>query len=269
VRHKNKNSALTESLHDERKYALQQNSSPRPQAPTQLIPVSERHIGGAGVPTVDARELHGFLEVKTEFRNWISNRIEDFDFTEGEHFAVTVEKSRYGKPTKDYHLTLDMSKQLAMVERNDKGKQARQYFIECERRAKASALVEQTSPAALRRVEDRLSSIEGSLQAVADTVRSLEAFGPVDEIAGTYSIDDAAKMLRIAPDSLWLWLRQEKFLTKTTPAQKWIASGHMTLKPSPWTHKETGERHIYLQPRVTAKGVVMLRKRLEGQEVAK
>lgn len=103
-----------------------------------LINIQQRQFGREPVETVNARELHAFLEVRSEFRNWIKNRIEDFGFIEGSDFVTAVENYRGGE-RKDYHLSLDMSKELAMVERNEKGKQARQYFIECERAAKAAS----------------------------------------------------------------------------------------------------------------------------------
>jgi phage anti-repressor protein len=132
-----------------------------------LINIAPRKLGDEAIDTVDARELHGFLEVKSEFRNWIKNRIDDFGFVEGNDFATTVEKYRGGE-RKDYHLSIDMAKELAMVERTEKGKQARQYFIECERAARAGAA---TTPVAL---------IEGALQALKMAplaMRAARAFG--------------------------------------------------------------------------------------------
>jgi anti-repressor protein len=88
-----------------------------------------------GVPSVDARDLHRFLEVRTEFKDWILRRIADFGFSEDSDFSSFLSKSTGGRPSKEYSLSLDMAKQLSMVERTEKGKQARQYFIACEKRA--------------------------------------------------------------------------------------------------------------------------------------
>jgi len=110
---------------------------------TQLIPVVASVIGTQTVQTVDGRALHTFLEVPTEFRAWIVRRIEEYGFEEDKDFRSflieTSKGSTGGRPTKEYALTLDMGKELAMVERTTKGKEARQYFIECERRALESA----------------------------------------------------------------------------------------------------------------------------------
>ncbi len=99
------------------------------------IQLSNTKINSGSVQTVNARDLHEFLESKQEFANWIKNRIGQYGFVEGQDF--TIDKFINGRATlKDYHITLDMAKELSMVERNEKGKQARQYFIECERRTK-------------------------------------------------------------------------------------------------------------------------------------
>ncbi len=113
---------------------------------TQLIPVVASVIGHQTVQTVDGRTLHTFLEVQSDFRNWIKNRIEEYGFeddkdfrsffseTPEEGFGKNLPKPQGGRPSKEYALTLGMAKELAMVERNEKGRQARRYFIECERK---------------------------------------------------------------------------------------------------------------------------------------
>lgn len=100
---------------------------------TQLIPVVPAAIGNQTVQTVDGRALHVFLAVPTEFSKWIERRIEEYGFEEDKDFSSFLAKSTGGRPTKEYALTLNMGKELAMVERTEIGKQARRYFIECER----------------------------------------------------------------------------------------------------------------------------------------
>ena len=123
----------------------------------ELIKVAERHIGDGTIQTVNARDLHAFLGVGKVFAAWIQDRIQQYGFVENQDFVMTVSKTgiRQNVIQKDYYLSLDMAKELAMVERNDKGKQARQYFIECERRAKANVIDITTAladPAKLRTV---------------------------------------------------------------------------------------------------------------------
>lgn len=105
----------------------------------ELIKLSNVVIAEEEVQTVNARELHAFLEVGDHFRNWIRNRIEEYDFVENQDyisFAENPAKPQGGRPSKEYAITLDMAKELSMVERNDKGRQARKYFIECEKQLK-------------------------------------------------------------------------------------------------------------------------------------
>ncbi|WP_251976697.1 antA/AntB antirepressor family protein [Salinicola avicenniae] len=108
---------------------------------TTALPVFTGSIEQEAAHLVDARTLHRFLEVETHFRTWISRRIDEYGFAENQDFLVAqncATKGRGGdRRSKDYHLTLDMAKELSMVERNEKGKQARRYFIECEKRLHA------------------------------------------------------------------------------------------------------------------------------------
>ena len=103
----------------------------------ELIPLQLQTINGNTVETVSARELHAFLEVGRDFTNWVKGRISEYDFVENQDFVVfaqTGENSTGGRPSTEYYITLDMAKELSMVERNSKGKQARKYFIECEKK---------------------------------------------------------------------------------------------------------------------------------------
>ena len=83
---------------------------------------------------VDARELHTFLGSKQDFSDWIKNRIKKYGFEDGKDYSIKLWNNTglRGKPKKEYALTLNMAKELAMVENNQKGKQARRYFIEAE-----------------------------------------------------------------------------------------------------------------------------------------
>ncbi|WP_156851733.1 antA/AntB antirepressor family protein [Bartonella refiksaydamii] len=101
-----------------------------------LIEISEQIIDQETVQTVNARELHTFLKIGKRFATWITNRINQYEFEEGKDFILTLPKigKRKNVISKEYHLTLDMAKELSMVERNEKGRQARRYFIECEKK---------------------------------------------------------------------------------------------------------------------------------------
>ena len=104
---------------------------------SQLIPVFNGTISNETALLVNARDLHTFLDVGKRFASWIVERIAEYGFVENQDFMIISqvrEKIGRGRPAKDYHLTLDTAKELAMVERNEKGRQVRRYFIECEKR---------------------------------------------------------------------------------------------------------------------------------------
>lgn len=100
-----------------------------------IIPISSRTFRGTPSKSVDAETFYSFLSngTGTRFNDWISRRIEHYEFVEGEDYLVEV-RNTAGRPKKHYFLSLDMAKELAMVERNDQGKQARRYFIDCEKK---------------------------------------------------------------------------------------------------------------------------------------
>ena len=85
---------------------------------------------------VSARELHEFLEVKSRFNDWIKNRIKKYGFEEEIDYTKILVQSIRGQNEYDYVVTTDMAKELSMVENNPKGRQARKYFIECEKKLK-------------------------------------------------------------------------------------------------------------------------------------
>lgn len=109
-----------------------------------LIPVIEHEIAGELQPCVDARELHRWLKCGELFATWIKKRIKTYKFLENEDYVLilvnTKTKGRGGnRRSVDYFLTLDMAKELSMVENNDQGRAARRYFINCEKSLRQAA----------------------------------------------------------------------------------------------------------------------------------
>lgn len=83
-------------------------------------------------PTVLARDLHQFLEIGSEFSHWFK-RMCEYGFSEGTDFSPFLTESSGGRPAQDAQLTIDMAKEICMLQRNERGKQARQYFIQLEK----------------------------------------------------------------------------------------------------------------------------------------
>ncbi|EOI4543322.1 antA/AntB antirepressor family protein [Campylobacter jejuni] len=90
---------------------------------------------GAEINSANAREIFQFLNSEQEYANWIKNRISHYNFIENQDYVIELVYTK-GRPRKEYYVTLDMAKELCMIENNEKGRQARRYFIECEKRLK-------------------------------------------------------------------------------------------------------------------------------------
>ena len=100
---------------------------------TELVKLNETQVGEELIRTVNARELYEFLEIRSRFADWITNRIEKYEFEENKDFVTFSKSLEKGRPTVEYYISLDMAKELAMVENNEKGREARRYFIQCEK----------------------------------------------------------------------------------------------------------------------------------------
>ena len=129
-----------------------------------LIPVEPGNIHGQATQLVDARQLHIYLQSRQDFSDWIKSRIRKYEFEEGIDYLLHkfMEQVPHmnGLRTRvamEYRLTLDMAKELAMVERTDRGRQARRYFIECERQLRQ---LQQSLPASMTAKQAPLSRAE-------------------------------------------------------------------------------------------------------------
>lgn len=90
--------------------------------------------------TLSARELHEFLEVKTSFKDWFP-RMCEYGFIEGEDFCSILSESTGGRPSTDHQLTIDMAKEICMIQRTDIGRKVRKYFINVENEYKEIKLI--------------------------------------------------------------------------------------------------------------------------------
>ena len=103
-----------------------------------LVPVFTGILQDQSAQLCDARTLHDFMQVGRAFSNWIKGRIQRFGFVEGLDFISIARSPEMASGNRgasiDYHLTLDMAKELSMVENNPKGREARRYFIDCEKK---------------------------------------------------------------------------------------------------------------------------------------
>lgn len=137
---------------------------------------------GNEVHAVSARDLHERLEVGRDFSNWIKQRISTYDFVEGEDyiidnrnprelaFAQSGERQNQGLQRVEYFVTLDMAKELAMIENNSQGRVARRYFINCEKELRTQQL---DSKVEALRIEYR----DAAEQAIQHNTQHVELLG--------------------------------------------------------------------------------------------
>ncbi|ALE02888.1 antA/AntB antirepressor family protein [Bartonella ancashensis] len=240
-----------------------------------LIEISEQTVGQETVQTVNARELHVFLEVTSHFRDWIKNRIKEYNFQENQDFmsfAKILAKPKGGRSSMEYYLTLDMAKELAMVERNEKGKQARQYFIECEQRAKqiAAPCVDYSSPEAvlgvltyLKSENERKDNVIAKLEPKAKALESLKRSD------GLFGIIEAAKVLEMRPKDFIHYLWSHNWVYRRVPGapllpyQDKIKKGLMDCSTLT-IHKPDGTEKIVSSAKITADGLASLREQFHG-----
>lgn len=235
----------------------------------QLIKVSNQTIGGNEINSVDARGLHEFLESKQNFADWIQKRIDDFGFEEGQDFFINLCKTpNGGRPRTDYIISLDMAKELSMVERNEKGKQARQYFIECEKIAKQKPMDPMAylnDPAAMRGIllsyTEKVLALEEEKKVLAPKAEALDLISTAD---GMTCITDAAKTLQMRPKDLFAMLSAKRWIYRRIGGKNWIGyqdkiqQGLLNHKITTVTDVHTGKERIIENVLVTPKGIAKL-----------
>ena len=104
----------------------------------ELISTFTGQLAGETQQLISARDLHQVVGSKQDFTDWIKNRIEKYEFVDGEDYSINLGNRSYGigKPKTEYHLSLDMAKELCLVENTEQGKKARRYFIAVEKQAR-------------------------------------------------------------------------------------------------------------------------------------
>ena len=228
----------------------------------ELISLNQSTINGEVQQTVNARELHAFLQSKQDFSTWIKNRIEKYDFVENQDFAVShkkMENPQGGRPAIEYYITLDMAKELAMVERNDKGKQARQYFIECERklRERQVKLAPKTYVEALRALADEVEAHNKTQEQLAIAAPKSEYFDKLVERNLLTNFTITAKEFGIKRKDLIDYLLANKYVYRDARGNIVAYAAHV---PTLFEIKEFAkEKHAGTQTLITPRGRETLR----------
>ena len=210
-------------------------------------------------PTVLARDLHNFLEVKTAFKDWFP-RMCEYGFSEGTDFCSFLSESSGGRPAQDAQLTIEMAKEICMLQRNERGKQARQYFIQLEKDWNSP---EKVMARALQIADKKIKRLETQIE--EDRPRVLFA-GAVETSKSSILIGELAKIIKqngikIGPIRLFEWMRQNGYLIRRNgsdynmPTQRAMEMGLFEIKETSIVHAD-GHTSISKTPKVTGKGQV-------------
>lgn len=217
-------------------------------------------------PTVMGRELHEALGIGTEYAKWFE-RMCEYGFTENEDYSpILTNRSdgKAGKPKTDHRLTIPMAKEICMLQRSEKGKQFRQYFIKIEEAWNSPEMV---MGRALKLAEQKLDEIRTQnfvLEAKIEQDKPKVLFADAVETANTsILIGDLAKLIKqngfdIGQKRLFEYLRQNKYLikggnSKNMPTQKSMELGLFEVKERTINNPD-GSIKIVKTPKVTGKG---------------
>lgn len=189
-------------------------------------------------PTVLARDLHEFLEVKTAYKDWFP-RMCEYGFAEGEDYCSFLSDRSDGlpgKPRQDAQLTIDMAKEICMLQRNEKGKQARQYFLQLEREWNSPEAV---MSRALRMAEERLErfkTINANLSVQNAIMQpKAEYFDGLCDRESLTGVRETAKLLGLKQNDFVKWLITRKYVYRDKrgrlmPYADYVDSGLFEIK---------------------------------------
>lgn len=213
-------------------------------------------------PTVSARELHGFLQVETPYHKWFP-RMCEYGFTENQDFSVMdifVHNPAGGPQSmKDAQLTIDMAKEICMLQRNEKGKQARQYFIQLEKDWNSP---EKVMARALQIADRKIHALESEIESNRPKVLFADA---VATAKTSILIGELAKLLKqngvkdMGQNRLFDWMRNNGYLIRrkgtdyNMPTQYSMERGLMEIKETSVSHAD-GHVSITKTPKITGKG---------------
>lgn len=212
--------------------------------------------------TLSARELHEFLGVSTRYNDWIKRMVE-YGFNENTDYQAITQKrvTAQGNETSfiDHEITLDMAKEIAMIQRNDKGKEVRQYFLELERRWNSPEAVMNR---ALEYSRKQVKALMEENKELKPKALFADAVSASDE---SILIGQLAKLIRqngyeIGQNRLFEWMRESGYLIKSgsrrnQPTQRAMDMGLFEVKERTISNPD-GSTRITLTTKVTGKGQV-------------
>lgn len=216
-------------------------------------------------PTVSGRELWEALEVETPYKKWF-DRMAEYGFSENLDFWTNLSESTGGRPSTDHQLTIPMAKELCMLQRTEKGKFWRQYFIGVEEKWNSPEAIMaralQLSNVKMKQLETTVSDLQKQMEQDKPKVLFADS---VTASSSSILIGELAKLIKqngvdIGQRRLFEWMRTNGYLIKrkgseyNLPTQRSMEQGLMEIKETSVVH--TGYTTISKTPKVTGKGQV-------------
>lgn len=197
-----------------------------------LIKIEERN----GEQLVSGRDLHEFLEVKTKFKDWFP-RMCEYGFIENKDYIAVAQKraTAQGNETTytDYLMKISMAKELSMLQRNERGKQAREYFIKCEEAWNSEDMVLaralQIQNKKILGYKEHIEVLENKIKEDAPRVSFAETIEKASDciLVREFSKIIANEGIHLGEKSLYKWFREKGFIFKnsTEPMQSAVQRG--------------------------------------------
>lgn len=219
-----------------------------------------------------AREKRSALQIKSNFRDWIRNRITDFGFVENQDFVTIAKNLANGGRSKEYFISINMAKELCMVERNELGRMWRAHFIKCEKdlmeikKQQQPIAIPQTLPEALRLAADLAEKNQKLLEEQKINAPKVEFTDRVVADNNAMTITKAAKLIGYPPRKFKDYIRSIGWLyaNADTPMESAIKTGYMVLRFAHWTDSE-GNPVEKPYAHITTKGIFALYKRMRRE----
>lgn len=266
------------------------------------IDISSKTFNNEKINTVNARELHEQLQVTSHFRDWIKNRIQKYGFVENQDFVIFAKNlAKKGRPEIEYFITIDMAKELCMVENNEQGRIARQYFIEKEKELRQLQLGHNSQTPATTSTNDLIGMLRNALVQLENNKEQLDRYNqiinakdeqienqekqlenqekqliemtPKAKICNDFlnsnqqlNCTTVAKMLGTSVIKFNNWMRSKgyMFAKSTLPSAEMIDKGYMIVKNIPYYDYQNQENKFNKQTFITAKGFEFLQKKFKS-----
>lgn len=258
----------------------------------ELVPIENTEINGKLVQTVSARELHKFLEVTERFTSWMDRQFQYGFEKDVDYLGCKVFNTLAKQYLQEYYLTLDCAKEISMIQKSEKGRQARKYFIECESKLKEVLSTKDSLLLGIFKADGDINKavainayeehyvkplevkVEKQQEYIEQAKPKVAFHDTVTQSKSTVDMGVAAKLLNfkgIGRNKLFCLLRDFKILDKyNRPYQRYVDQGWFKLVETSFVNPTTGDNLVNYKVVLFQKGLdniysILIKKGFECQ----